>query len=451
MTVTDPRVAGALTNGFLPAGAFLHDEPTTVGVIDLDLPVAFSASPGVGSPALARDALALVRLHGHCLAMLYLDRPVDQLDRDELAQRVWIGAGEQIRAHIERFGCSQAVPSDSAALIAGLGSAEACRPSQERSSQVSVVIPTVGRGEVLRRCLASLGSAPPWVREVIVVDNRPGQGDTEEIVRAMASGDDRFRYVAEPRPGYAVARNRGVSEARGEIVAFADDDVVLDRGWLDWVTAPFADPEVGVVTGMVLPLSLDTVAQKRFERYAGYSKGIERRVYDLGEHRADDRFMYPFWGSMFGTGANMAFRRASLVGVGGFDPALPSGCDTEALSIMVRSGAQLVYEPRALCWHPAHPDEEALRRQVFHYGTALGAKFTKLLLTDPRGILAIVRSIPIAVAHRRRHAAAGGAGWTEPQDLVRAQRRGMFRGPWRYLQGRWRVRRRGLNRVIEGR
>jgi O-antigen biosynthesis protein len=452
MTVSDPRAGGALTNGFLPAAAFVHDEPTAVGTIDLDRPLALVPPLGAGSPARSRDAIALVRVHGHCLAMLHLDCPVEQLDQIQLAQRVWAGAGESVRAHAEGFGCCAMMPAGPDDLLPGLGPPQGCWPVTDSSLGVSVVIPPVGRGDVLRRCLLSLAGAPASVREVIVVDNRPGQGDTEDIVRSIAANDPRFRRLAEPRPGYAVARNRGAAEARGEIVVFADDDVIVDPGWVDWLTAPFSDPGVGAVTGMVLPISLESPAQKRFERYAGYSKGLARRAYDLGEHRADDRFMYPFWGAMFGTGASMAFRRAWLIDVGGFDAALPSGCDTEALSVVVRSGARLVYEPGAVCWHPAHPDQTALERQVFHYGTALGAKFTKLLLTDPgRGVAAIVRSIPIVVAHRRRHAAGGTAGWTEPRDLIRAQRRGMLRGPWHYLQGRWRARRLGLNRVIEGR
>jgi hypothetical protein len=140
----------------------------------------------------------------------------------------------------------------------------------------------------------------------------------------------------------------------------------------------------------------------------------------------------------------MAFRRAALLRVGGFDLALPGGEDTEALSRLVRSGERLVYEPRAVSWHAHRADEESLRRQAFNYGTSFGANLTKMLLTDPRVVGAIARSIPIAVAHRRRHVAGGGAGWTEPRDLIRAQRRGMMRGPWRYLQGRRRMRQAGL-------
>jgi GT2 family glycosyltransferase len=440
MTVADPRTAGALTNGFLPAAAFAHDEPTVVGVIDLDNPLAFATPPGVRSPTSARDAVALVRLHGDCLAVIHLDRAPDQLGRPELAQRLWEAAGEEIRAHVDRFGCRDSAQLGADALQAGLGSGQACRPARPESVRLSVVIPTVGRPDALARCLSSLATAAEALFEVIVVDNRPGDGETEQVVRSFAAADHRFRCVPEPEPGHAVARNRGLHEARGELLAFLDDDVVSDPGWHEWITAPFADPDVGAVTGMVLPVSLATPAQKRFERYAGFAKGIERRAYDLGEHRADDRFMYPFWGGMFGSGANMAFRRSSLLRVGGFDQALPGGEDTEALSRLVRNGDRLVYEPRALCWHAHRADEESLRRQAFSYGTSFGANLTKALLTDPRVVGAIVRSIPIAVAHRRRHAAGGGAGWTEPPDLVRAQRRGMMRGPWRYLQGRRRLR-----------
>jgi GT2 family glycosyltransferase len=315
---------------------------------------------------------------------------------------------------------------------------------------VSVVIPTAGRSAVLERCLVSIRALPD-VCEVIVVDNERESRATKQVVEAFASADNRFRYIHEPRAGSSVARNRGVSECRGEVVAFTDDDLVVEADWVEWLTAPFADPDVAVVTGLVLPIGLETPAQKRFERYAGFSKGLERRVFDLGEHQADGRFMYPFWGGLFGSGGSMAFRRTELIQAGGFDAALDHGSDIEAFSLAVRRGKRLVYEPSSVAWHEHRRDEEGLQCQVLNYGAGVTMGLLKALLTDRRCVPAVVRSVPIAIAHRRRHASAGDAPWTAPRDLLRAQRKGMIRGPWRYLQGRRRVRRLALDRVIYGR
>jgi GT2 family glycosyltransferase len=438
----------ALTNGHLPMGAFAHEEPTAIGLVDLDLPVAVVPPPGLGGLGPATDALVLVRLHGHCLALAHLDRTADDLDVDELAARMWASVGQMIRSHLAEHQCGDEPPGPDA-LKAGLGASEVCRPAPPPLT-ASIIIPTGGRVEPLRRCLASVQPALRSGCEVIVVDNQPSPGETMQLVEAFAAEDGRFRYLHEPRSGSPVARNRGVSESRADVVAFTDDDVVVAPDWLDWVMAPFADPAVGVATGLVLPLVLQTAAQKRFERYAGFSKGLEPRVYDLGQHRADDRFMYPFWGGLFGSGNNMAFRRTVLVEAGGFDAALNYGSDTEALSAAVSRGVRLAYEPRSVIWHEHRQDEEALRRQVFNYGVGMTMGLTKALLSDPRCVPAIARSVPIAIAHRRRHASGGDAAWTAPKDLLRAQRRGMLRGPWSYFRGRRRVRRLALDRVISG-
>ena len=155
--------------------------------------------------------------------------------------------------------------------------------------------------------------------------------------------------------------------------------MIVDEDWLGWLIAPFADPEVTVATGLVLPLKLETAAQKRFEQYAGFGKGYERRSYDMRSNRADERLLYPYWGGMFGAGNSMAFRRAELLAAGGFDPSLgagsiaQSGEDIDAMSSAILRGGTLVYEPRSLCWHEHRHDEAAFRRQLFNYGVGFTA------------------------------------------------------------------------------
>ena len=67
----------------------------------------------------------------------------------------------------------------------------------------------------------------------------------------------------------------------------------VDAGWLRRITAAFDDPKVGCVTGMIVPMALETRAQWWLEGYAGFSKGYERRVYDTNGHTPDDP-LYPY-------------------------------------------------------------------------------------------------------------------------------------------------------------
>jgi glycosyltransferase involved in cell wall biosynthesis len=449
------------TSGYLPIGPFRHLDPTAVAEVALHESPLQLSPVGSGWPETARDTLLLVRLHESPVGLVHIDRPPDHIDETCLADAIWDQAGNGILEHFDGCGRDDA-PHDASAIRAGIGPSGRCCGSStppDPGLSAALIIPTAGRGDRLARCLDSLVSVARRDLEIIIVDNAPGSGDVREVVTAAADRLHGIRYVPEPRPGSSVARNRGVAETEADIVAFTDDDVIVDPHWLDWLLAPFVADEVGCVTGMVLPLELETPAQKQFELYAGFSKGLDRRVYDLGANSASHRLLYPYWGGVFGSGNSMAFRRAALIGDGGFDPALGAGsvalagADIEALSAVVRRGDSLVYEPRSLCWHEHRRDEGALRRQVFNYGVGFTAILTKSMLRDRRFPRAVARSVPIAVELRKRRLSAQASTHAPalPQELARLQRRGMLRGPDHYLRStRW-ARSLGLDNAIKGR
>jgi glycosyltransferase involved in cell wall biosynthesis len=121
---------------------------------------------------------------------------------------------------------------------------------------VSIVIATRNRCENLRRCLESLQSCevpPGSFAEVLVVDNG---GD--DATRALVSGFEksegavRFRYLQEPRRGKGFAVNSGVRHATGPILAFTDDDALVDKRWFLEIIGEFArDDELGLLAGRV--------------------------------------------------------------------------------------------------------------------------------------------------------------------------------------------------------
>lgn len=452
-----------LTSGYLPIAAFEHSEPTAVGVVDLDRSIQPSTPDGRQWGIGKRDGLLLVRLHDEPLAVVHVDRDPSAPTSDELAERIWRGAGAEIRRHVERFDCA-ALP-DTPRALDGLSSLRAgCAGSGPAAvgSSVAVVVCTAGRPEQLERCIRSLLAQRRAELEVIVVDNRPAEDDTRRAVSAIAAEDPRVRYVPESRKGLSVARNRGVSETSADLVAFTDDDVFADRAWIEWLTAPFAEPTVSVACGMVLPLELQTEAQKRFERYAGFSKGVRRHSYDLRSGPVPGRLLYPFVNGGVGVGNNMAFRRAELIATGGFDPALGAGSpagsceETWAFAKAILRGGRIVYEPRALCWHEHRREGDALRDQIFGYGLGLGAVLAKALATDPRFYATAVRSLGIVLEQQwakrasTNGATAQGTVISRSDELLRARRDGVLRGPLRYATGVVRSRRMGLGKVIRG-
>ena len=231
---------------------------------------------------------------------------------------------------------------------------------------VTVAVCTRNRTADLARCLDAIMEMSPPATEVLVVDNAPSDDSTERLVRERYP---RVRYLREPRPGLDWARNRAITEAEGEILAFTDDDVIVDRGWVGAIAALFATaPHVHVVTGLVVPFELESEAQRDFESYGGFGRGIARAWHVAGAHHGAGRF---------GTGANMAFRRALFDRLGGFDPALDVGTtadgggDLEMYFRVLQEGYMLVFEPRAVVRHRHRREPERLRKQMRDWGKGL--------------------------------------------------------------------------------
>jgi GT2 family glycosyltransferase len=250
---------------------------------------------------------------------------------------------------------------------------------------VTVAVCTRDRPEELARCLDSLERAAYEDFEVIVVDNAPSSEATRRLVERRGG---RARYVREGRPGLDWARNRAIAEAAGEVIAFTDDDVEVDPGWIRALAAAFAaDETVAAVTGLVLPGELATEAQVLFERYRGFGRGFARRriAPPAGEPLAR-RFGAA---GDYGTGANMAFRRSLFERIGHFDPALDVGTptrgggDLEMFFRVLKAGHVLVYEPRAIVRHRHRRSMEALRAQIEDHGVSFSAYMMCCALAYP--------------------------------------------------------------------
>ena len=238
------------------------------------------------------------------------------------------------------------------------------------SAPISLVVCTRNRSVQLANCLQSLLAIDYPNYEIIIVDNAPDNDETYKLATSM-----NVRYVCEKRPGLDWARNRGIQEASHDIVAFTDDDVNVDRYWLQAINKAFSNPQVMAVTGYVAPAELETDAQIIFElSYGGMGHGFYRRVVNkkLISHTQLIR------ASNFGIGANMSFRRNIFSKIGVFDTALdvgtPSsgGGDIEMLHRLVAMGHTLIYEPAALVWHTHRRNLEALKKQILFNGISYG-------------------------------------------------------------------------------
>jgi GT2 family glycosyltransferase len=247
---------------------------------------------------------------------------------------------------------------------------------------VTVAVCTRDRPGDLELCLDALGRLDYPNLDLLVVDNAPSNGATENLVCTQFPN---VRYVCEPRPGLDWARNRAIIEARGEVVAYTDDDVMVDPGWVRALAVLFSEnPEVMAVTGLVVPYELETEAQLFFEWYGGFGRGFERKWYRVNP---ENDWHWPYHGTgQFGTGANMAFRRTLFDQIGLFDPALDVGTvtngggDLEMFFRVLKEGHTLVYEPSAIVRHRHRRDYIKLRTQIANNGIGLYSYFVRSAL-----------------------------------------------------------------------
>lgn len=420
--------------------------PVRLAELELSRPVPDLAGTPSRSGTPYLQALVLVRLHREPLGLLALDLCDDGLPAAELADAVWTVFDSEITRHLVADG----EPPAQELTAAGLSPREpppcawekALRP--EELTLASVVVTTCDRPSQLQRTLDSVLTQTYPLFELIVVDNRPSGTHILDAVRRRYGLDPRVRYVAEPRVGLSAARNAGLAHARGEIVAFTDDDVVVDCHWLSSLAHAFRrDDAAACVTGLILPLELETRAQLWFEQFGGFGKGFERRSFDLRSNRPPDA-LFPYAAGRFGSGANTAFRVGVLRALGGFAVELGAGTpshggeDLDAYVNVIRAGHRLVYEPRALLWHPHRTDLRGLSQQIHRYGIGLSAVLTKRFVASREERWQIVRRLPAGLAYAMdpRSAKNAGKGPGYPGWLTLLELAGMLRGPLAYSRAR---------------
>ena len=208
---------------------------------------------------------------------------------------------------------------------------------------ISVVVCTRDRAASLSRTLQSLGDMATPVSlewELLVVDN--GSRDhTRDVVTGFARvSPSRVRYLFEGRPGLSSARNAGGRAARGDVIAFTDDDCLVDRHWLACIDGEFrADPSLAIVGGRV---ELHDPRDQPVSVRAHRERVLVRSFRDIASLMI---------------GCNMSCRKTVLAEMGYFDvrfgsgAPIPSAEDWDFLYKAYKAGAKIVFSPDVLLYH----------------------------------------------------------------------------------------------------
>lgn len=409
--------------------------------IELGQPLPTLSATCQASGTSYQRARCLVRLHDQPLGTIDITFDKHELAAQDYIPLLWHSLHESIIAHMQQDHLPPISRLDPEGIVT-----PTTPPCQEERAAfcatapfASIIVSTHNRSEALSTCLSSLLAQHYPRYEIIIVDNAPSNNATAELIQHTYGHIPHIRYVREDRPGLSIGLNRGVAEARGEILAFTDDDVQVDSYWLlELVRAFNRADDVVCVTSLILPLELETHAQILFEEYGGFSKGFQRRVYDMREHHPGEP-LYPYTAGRFGTGAGMACRPAFLHSLGGFDPALQCGMDITTFFQAVRGGHTLIYEPAALVYHAHRRTYAELRRQIYQYGVGLTAYLTKNMLERPQLLGELLLKIPYGLYFTLSTQSPKNRQKSlhYPRELTMLELKGMLLGPFAYIYRKW--------------
>ncbi len=217
---------------------------------------------------------------------------------------------------------------------------------------ISVVVPTYNRSKLLRDCLTSLGNQSINDYEVIIVDDGSND-DTKSVFDSVKSNN--FRYYRQDNRGPAAARNLGLKNSKGEVIAFTDDDCVVDRKWLNAIKTSI-NTGVKCVKGQTFVLNKDDE----------FANDLKKYIYLSQKQNATN---------------NIAYSRDVLDDLGWFDESFPyaAGEDTDLSWRYRLAGYKQVYNPDMIVWHRYEKNLDEYKKVSYRYGVGLRYFFYKYI------------------------------------------------------------------------
>lgn len=274
--------------------------------------------------------------------------------------------------------------------------------------RLTVVVATFNRARLVAQLLEALDAqvvpdGMAW--DVVVVDNNSTDATRSTVEASRDTMRVPVTYLFEPRQGKSFALNTGIEHAKGDIIAFTDDDVIPAADWIATVVRSMREWQADIIGGRILPKWGGTVPpwlKKNGEFHARLA---------LLEHVTAKRLTSPH-GVPGVWGANMAVARDLFDRIGRFDIRLGpmgtklyrSGEELDLVRRALSEGRTVVYDPRLVVWHQIGPDR--LRRSYFrryYFQRAEG----EALVKDRRSRFTVFGAAP----YHYRHAILSLAGW----------------------------------------
>ncbi|MEJ2006757.1 MAG: glycosyltransferase [Acidobacteriota bacterium] len=280
---------------------------------------------------------------------------------------------------------------------------------------VSIILCANGLRPMLSRCLEHLTAQNYAGYEIIVVLNGP-----DDISFAQAVSRFPVKLLNEPRRGVSIARNHAVPQAKGDILVFVDDDVLIGPDWLDEIVKGFADPNVACVTGRVIPAGSLSLTAERAARYYASERALSTWSLDASN---PDWYQY-ILGEPVGFGCNMAFRKEFLENYSRFPVDLGAGSligggDEFYMYVqVVKHGFRIRHTPTAAATHYFENDIDKQKNRNAQLRTGSVAFALKLFLEERTLRRATLKWVFSGAKRRARHIWGQKAIASEPQELL---------------------------------
>ena len=281
------------------------------------------------------------------------------------------------------------------------------------AAPVTIVLPTIGRPQLVRQCLESLARCDPPADEILVIDS-----SEDEAVAAVVNDSGAARRIAFHAPGLGNAFNRGLHEARHEVVLLTNDDCTVDQAWVERGLSHLSAGRDVIITGRVRP--------------SGDPRVVPSTIDDPEPHEYAREVAFVLYTQC------MALRRSVLLEFGGFDGSIrPSAEDNDLSYRWLRAGRRIRYEPDFVVWHHDWRTQEELVRLYVGYGIGQGMVYGKHL--RQRDVF-ILRHVAASLYGAARGVAArlvrGAPAQPDPRlGVLRGLPTGVVRG-WRASGGR---------------
>lgn len=249
-----------------------------------------------------------------------------------------------------------------------------------RDADITVIIPTYNSEKFISRALHAIFEGALLPRQVIVVD-----GGSKDLTIKIAK-EYPVEVLSNPKTSAADARNIGINNSKGDIIAFTDSDCVPCKNWLEKIFENFKNnPGLVGVGGRMLPLE----PKNDIEAFCGdiFINGIMR--FSNQSFKPDKKFLP---GSFIT--ANCSYRKKALIGVDGFNEFFKNnGEDIDLFWRMIdKFPGCLLYDPSIIVYHSFPDTYKKLFKKYFQYGIA-SSKLAKFHLKTPSVDFSIYRKL----------------------------------------------------------